>query len=149
MSEKIKINWNDFDVNSKIVALKIIEKGLHNLPILSIARGGLLPGLIINHQLKHRYMDVIQVQSYDTNHTQHKIKILQEPNDRYNAVIIVDDLVESGNTLNAVKNYLIQKNSKVQIYTAVVYSKNESYKVDFKAKDMDPNTWIVFPYECD
>ncbi len=149
MTEKLFLSWHEYIEDCYTIVKDVRDKGLSDLPILVISRGGFIPGLLISHGLENQNMKVIGVSSYDHTNQLDKITITQEPNTIYNKVLVVDDLVDTGRTLDEVKNYLRQKNENVIIHTAVIYSKLPSYKVDCKFKDIDPNTWIVFPYEDD
>ena len=145
---KVNIKWNEYIENCYELSNMIKEKGLSHIPILSILRGGCIPGILVSHHLGNRDIQVIGVHTYEKYVRMEKEIITQKPNCIYNRVLIIDDLVDSGETLDIVKSYLNnQKRGRVDIYTAVVYSKHPTYHVDFKVKDIDPNAWVVFPYE--
>ena len=147
MIEKHEIGWYAFQHDCYELA-KQIRKGVGLVipPILAVSRGGLTPATIISHQLDQPQIDFIGVSSYE-NETQYDLKIYHQPRLGYNSVLIIDDLVESGRTLDLIKDMLILDHPSIIIYTAVVYSKNENYEVDFKIKELDPKKWVVFPYE--
>ena len=62
-------------------------------------------------------------------------------------ILIVDDLLDSGVTLHAVKNY-IQDKYKAKVLTSVLWKKVCSpIDADFYVKLMPAEAWIVQPFE--
>lgn len=149
MNDKMSITWYEYVDACYKLANKIKEKELDKVPIIAISRGGFLPGLIISHHNENPKVQVLGVSSYndvmDIPQRRHKTYINQTPTSINPEVLVIDDLVDTGNTLTKVKEYFDKKNTKV--YTAVVYSKNPDYKVDVSYKEIDPKKWIIFPYE--
>jgi len=143
------ISWEEYIEDCHILAELIKEKQLNNLPIISISRGGFLPGLIVSHDNENPKIQVIGVDSYsdkgDVTERRHELKIEQTPTSIYTSVLIIDDLVDSGRTLDNVKSYFTLLGTTV--HTAVLYSKHINYSVDVKCKELNPKDWIVFPYE--
>ena len=143
------ITWDYYIADCYKLADLIKEKQLNNLPIISISRGGVLPGLIVSHQNENPHIQVIGVHSYHDDkeipERKQKFKFTQTPTSIFPSVLIVDDLVDSGRTLDNVKEYF--ENLKTYVYTAVLYSKFKDYKVDVKVQELDPKKWVIFPYE--
>jgi hypothetical protein len=60
-------------------------------------------------------------------------------------ILLVDDVADTGETLIAVKNHLLENGAK-NVYIAVLYVKPwNKAPIDFYAKETD--AWIVFPWE--
>lgn len=148
------ISWQEYYFLIQKMIKEIEEKYL-DYKILSISRGGLIPATIISHQTKQS-IDVINVFSYNKNK---RNKVYIKPFSAYdeeipNKILIVDDLIDSGNTLFRVWEFIynkIHKNNlldKIDIKSAVLIDKKQSaLKPDFSAKQMDDLVWINFPYE--
>lgn len=152
----IKLNWEMYYyLNKKLIAE--VKKEYSDYRILAISRGGLIPSTMISHQTNQK-IDVINVFSY-TNSNRHADVIIK----RFSAwerempkkILIVDDLIDSGNTMFAVwkriTNEINRKDMVIQdfsIKSVVLIDKSESIVTpDFAASKMIEPTWIMFPYE--
>ncbi len=58
--------------------------------------------------------------------------------------MIVDDIIDSGNTLSTIKNYLIKKQIKHEIAT-LFYSGESIIKPDYYLRVT--KDWVKFPWE--
>ncbi|MEM9717262.1 MAG: xanthine phosphoribosyltransferase, partial [Pseudomonadota bacterium] len=76
--------------------------------ILAITRGGLAPAMIVARELDVRTVETISIKSYNKQ-TQGDIRILKSPDAELMGdgagVLIVDDLVDSGKTLEVVRQH--------------------------------------------
>lgn len=114
--------------------------------VIGISRGGLLPGVIMSHQLNKPFQSVdyssVKGNGDDKNHTNVIQKIKGE------TVLIVDDICDTGLTLNELKEHPAFLGKVVMIYT-VWLKETSQFKPDlfsiFIPKGIDP--WINFPFE--
>jgi hypoxanthine phosphoribosyltransferase len=156
----ISIKWDEYK-NDCIKLAKIIQENhnedeIKHSAFISISRGGLIPSIIISNILKIKF-STIGISSYDDCRQQKQLEIYQSiPSSLYNIgidnLIIIDDLVDSGNTLHFVERYLkITCMLKMKIFYYVVYNKDvydTKLTPRFKfAKEMVKNEWIQFPYD--
>ncbi|WP_395476505.1 xanthine phosphoribosyltransferase [Rickettsia endosymbiont of Pantilius tunicatus] len=114
--------------------------------IITIARGGLYPALILAHKLDINKMDLISLTSYYKDKAQGDIKLLQDFNfnnkNQGEGWIVVDDLVDSGKTIKWLNQYL------PKAYYIVVYAKPRGAKlVDKHGMKIPQTTWITFPWD--
>lgn len=122
--------------------------------IVGITRGGLIPSVIISHQLGIR--EVIPIQIFET--VNDKINADKEspvlgPNIDFSclknkSVLIVDDIYGSGSTLNFITQ-AIAKYVK-QMYSFVcVYNKKNDKNIYEKPNyiGVEINCWAIFPWE--
>lgn len=121
--------------------------------LIGLARGGLIPlGFLAgDRMLNNRNVRIMNVQSYNDNGQQSDIHlsfpIHLEEFAQYNSILVMDDLADSGGTLNFVLNLLKDCCSNIQIKTAVLFYKQRStFKPDYFAEEAT-NEWIVFPWE--
>src|SRR5437868_4602703 len=98
------VSWDQFHRDARALAWRLADSGPFNA-IVAIARGGLVPAAIVARELGIRLIDTVCVSSYD--HTrQGEIRLLKGagaetgPTKR---VLIVDDLVDTGNTARLVR----------------------------------------------
>jgi hypoxanthine phosphoribosyltransferase len=119
--------------------------------MLVITRGGMVPACIISERLNLRNILVAAVMFYtDVERTLDKPIFLQFPADpllNQRRVLIVDDVWDSGRTIMAVKERVLDAGGEPQ--TAVLHFKptHSSYSArpDFYVDETD--AWIVYPWD--
>jgi hypoxanthine phosphoribosyltransferase len=116
--------------------------------IIGIAHGGTIPTRILTDLLKPSQTTTITIQFYTDIATQNLQPILKQPltipiNGK--KILIVDDISDSGLTLNLAKQYLTKKGA-TEIKTATLYTKSTTQTLpDYAEKTT--NQWIIFPWE--
>lgn len=114
--------------------------------VIGIARGGIPVAMVVSDRLGAR-VDFINVKSYDGIGRRTKPKILTTITEDVNCerVLLVDDIVDEGDTMVTVSKYLITKDPEA-IKTAAIFTKPwSSVRPDFSLGVVD--SWVVFPYE--
>jgi hypoxanthine phosphoribosyltransferase len=114
--------------------------------VVGIARGGIPVAMVVADRLGIK-IDFINVKSYTDVGERVKPKILTTITERIQGtrVLLVDDLVDGGETMETVTAYLGSENP-LSLKTAVLFTKPWSKFVpDFSLHEVD--NWIVFPYE--
>ncbi len=114
--------------------------------VVGIARGGVPLAMAVSDHLNAR-MDIINIKSYKGIMMRHRPRILStlSDNTRGKRVLLVDDLIDSGGTMDAAIKYLKKKGVQ-EISTAVLFKKPWSrIKPDFCLKTVDQ--WVIFPWE--
>ncbi len=128
---------------------------LNKIIIVAIARGGLIPAIIISDYLKINFL-TLGIKSYNENNEQGKFQVYQPlPLSIYNddcEIILIDDLVDSGNTLKYVYKYLQKEcNIKNEIFSYVLIDKGLTSNLKDMPKynfiEKMENCWIKFPYD--
>ena len=137
------------DVNTLCRAV-MLDKYDPNV-IVGIARGGLLPGIMMSHWMNKPFKPIIAA-----------LRDFPEwedylPRKTDKRVLIMDDVCDSGETFHKIRNFIKgpRKNQPLELPTeirfAVLWWNNECnfephYYVNEIAKD-STNTWIHFPWE--
>jgi hypoxanthine phosphoribosyltransferase len=106
--------------------------------IFAFPRGGLIIGVYLSHYLLY---DEKETKLLDNNEFLEKYQLyLQTKNqDIINDILIVDDLVDTGETLNKLSN---------NFDIAVVHYKPRSIvKPTYYIREIPNDMWIVYPYE--
>lgn len=136
------------DIKSKFSTLK-------NPVIVPIVRGGLCLGVCLSHKLKMCY-DInipvlpvsFQSRDFQTNDSEKLKSIVEE----YNEVFIVEDLVDSGQTLATLDRVIasdVGKTGKsIEFYALFGNQKAICFPTNYW-KDIKENTWYVFPWEME
>jgi hypoxanthine phosphoribosyltransferase len=116
--------------------------------IVGIARGGLIPARIHADLLEIPEITMIQVQFYvDILQTKSEPSLKQALTIQVlgKKVLLVDDIVDTGRSLQFATNYL-QSQDPAEIKTATLYHKPSSItKPDFSEKET--TNWIIFPWD--
>ena len=103
------ISWDQIHRDSRALAWRLDGKGPENghwKGIVAITRGGMAPAMIVARELDIRIVETISIKSYD-HQSQSDAQILKEPSESLmkdgEGIIIIDDLVDSGKTLDVVR----------------------------------------------
>ena len=117
---KIYIDWNEFDNLVTELAISVNFKLTGINYIHGIARGGLIPAVMLSHKLNIPYVDSI---------------INLNPNE----VLVVDDIADSGKTLKAWSDYR----------TAVLHYKPHTSLVEptIWSGIHETDDWVIYPWE--
>jgi xanthine phosphoribosyltransferase len=113
--------------------------------VVAITRGGMAPAMIVSRELGIRVVDTISVRSYD-HQAQSEAKVIKAPNATLmgdgTGILIVDDLVDSGRTLEVVRELY------PRAHFATVYAKPKGRtQVDTFITEVSQDTWIFFPWD--
>ena len=151
MSTKLWYGWNEMrrDVNT-LCREVMLDKYDPNV-IVGIARGGLLPGIMMSHWMNKPFKPIIAALRDFPEWEDYLPKKTDE------RVLIVDDICDSGETFDRIKSYIKGPRINqplelpVEVRFATLWWNNECnvephYYVNEIAKD-STGTWIHFPWE--
>lgn len=118
--------WDEFDLAIDIISLEILQSGKQIKVITGLPRGGLIPAVCLSHKLGvpyapyHLYLNDITIPR--------------------NRILIVDDIVDSGDTLAQIieGGYLT---------ASIHYKLNASHVPTFYGELLKNNDWIIYPWE--
>jgi hypoxanthine phosphoribosyltransferase len=128
------------------LAEKVTASGERFDLVIGIARGGLPVAMVVADTIGIK-VDFLNVKSYTDVGERVKPKILSTITENIadKRVLIVDDLVDGGATMESITEFLSVQNP-LTMKTAVLFTKPWStFSPDFSLKVVDK--WIVFPYE--
>jgi xanthine phosphoribosyltransferase len=143
------ISWDQIHRDSRALAWRLDKQGPDGgqwHAVVAITRGGLAPAMIIARELDIRVVDTISVKSYDWQE-QTDAKILKAPQAEImgadgKGVLIIDDLVDTGKTLELVRKLY------PKAHFATVYAKPMGREmVDSFITEVSQDTWIFFPWD--
>ncbi len=143
------ISWDQIHRDSRALAWRLdgqgpLESGAWKA-IVAITRGGMAPAMIIARELDVRTVDTVSVRSYN-NQTQQDAEVLKAPDSELmgdgTGILIIDDLVDSGKTLELVRE--LYPNA----HCATVYAKPKGRPmVQTFITEVSQDTWIFFPWD--
>jgi xanthine phosphoribosyltransferase len=142
------VSWDQFHRDSRALAWRLHEAGPFEA-IVCITRGGLVPAAIVARELNVRIIETVCVVSYQDYKNQGELKVLKGIAPEVNAmraqgkgVLIVDDLVDTGQTARVVRDLL------PAAHFATVYAKPMGRPlVDTFITEVSQDTWIYFPWD--
>ena len=140
--KQVFLSYHDIHTDCIELARKIKKKYKPEKLIL-ISRGGLIPGSIIANYLGIQDVDVIALKTYADRKRSKEIKVYKRIKSE-KKLVVIDDLVDSGETAKIVKEMM--PNSKF----VVLYAKTSGKKqADLHLYDFKDSDWLVFPWEQD
>lgn len=148
------VSWSDYHKSIERLAAKIHDSGWRFNQIVCIARGGLRVGDTLS-RIFDTPLAIISTASYtgEAGNVRGDITVAQHMTMTSVAlgsrVLMVDDLVDSGVTLDVVKNHVRNGYAHIEdIRTAVIWYKACSKFVpDYHADYLAENPWIHQPFE--
>ena len=136
------ISWEQLHRDSKALAWRLVEKQPWT-GIVAITRGGLVPASIIARELEIRLVDTVCISSYDYQQ-QGETSILKSPVIDREGLLLIDDLVDTGQTARIVRDML------PEAHFATVYAKPAGRPlVDTFITEVSQDTWILFPWDTE
>ena len=144
MKEKY-IPHKTFQEYIKILEININKSNWNPDLILSVNRGGCVPGVFLSHKIGVRH----EVYSFDFNRVTQDDNLYTKIISKYSSVLIIDDINDTGNTLSKIKDKFKKNISKLK-FAVLINNKSSSFKVDYYSDEIDKsidNSWIVFPWE--
>ncbi|MGR3628598.1 MAG: xanthine phosphoribosyltransferase [Sulfitobacter sp.] len=147
------ISWDQIHRDSRALAWRLDgldpDDGAWRA-VVAITRGGMAPAMIVARELDIRTVDTISVMSYHSGggaaDQRREAKVLKSPDAEMmgdgTGILIVDDLVDSGKTIELVRE--LYPNA----HFATVYAKPEGEpQVDTFITGVSQDTWIFFPWD--
>ena len=142
------ISWDQIHRDSRALAWRLDGQGPDGgawRAVVAITRGGMAPAMIVSRELGIRTVDTISVQSYN-HQSQSEAVVLKAPDAALmgdgTGILIVDDLVDSGRTLELVRQMY------PKAHFATVYAKPKGRpQVNTYITEVSQDTWIFFPWD--
>jgi hypoxanthine phosphoribosyltransferase len=148
MSGEIKyVTWEEIHEALGILAEKILLNGKPDV-LIAIAKGGLIPGRILADFLSVDDMGFIEVKFYEAIGVRKErpyIKLAVLPPITAKNILVVDDVVDSGRTMQLVVEYLSSHKVKSTKTVAIYVKPWSSYIPDYYYEQA--TKWIIFPWE--
>jgi xanthine phosphoribosyltransferase len=142
------VSWDQIHRDARALAWRLDGRGPDAgawRAVVAVTRGGLVPAMIVARELDIRVIDTISVKSYN-HQSQTAAQVLKAPQDSLmgdgTGILIVDDLVDSGKTLELVRSLY------PQAHFSAVYAKPQGKpQVDSYVTEVSQDTWIFFPWD--
>ena len=147
------VSWDQIHRDARALAWRLDGKGPDNgawKAVVGITRGGLVPAMIVSRELDIRVVDTISVKSYHSGggaaDQRSEAVVTKAPQAELmgdgTGILVVDDLVDSGKTLELVRALY------PKAHFATVYAKPKGKPmVDSYITEVSQDTWIFFPWD--
>ena len=136
------VSWDELHRHARALAWGLFELGPWE-GIVAITRGGLVPAAIVARELDIRLVDTVCIASYD-DRVQRETTILKSIAGDGAGYLIIDDLVDTGDTARTVREML------PKAHFATVYAKPAGRPlVDTYVTEVSQDTWILFPWDIE
>lgn len=147
------VSWDEYHLLIERLALKVHNSGWAFDQILCLARGGMRPGDVLS-RLFDRPLAIMSTSSYraEAGTIQGRLDlakyITMPKGELAGKVLLVDDLADSGVTLQAVVERLRGVPSISELRSAVIWTKAvSSYTPDYFVEMLETSPWIHQPFE--
>jgi hypoxanthine phosphoribosyltransferase len=148
------VSYGEYHNLVEKLAIKIHQSGWAFDTILCLARGGMRPGDILS-RIFDKPLAIISTSSYRANagteqgHLDIAKYITTPQGEIAGRVLLVDDLADSGHTLQAVVTMLRERYAPItELRTAVIWTKGVSaFQPDYSVEYLPTNPWIHQPFE--
>jgi xanthine phosphoribosyltransferase len=141
------VSWDQLHRDARALAWRLQGEAPEGgwRAVVAITRGGMAPAMIVARELDIRTVDTISVKSYN-HQTQTEPRVIKAPDMAIvgdgTGVLIVDDLVDTGRTLEVVRALM------PRAHVATVYAKPMGRaQVQTFVTEVSQDTWIFFPWD--
>jgi xanthine phosphoribosyltransferase len=141
------VSWEELHRNAKALAWRLLN-GQDGQPwkgIVAVTRGGLVPAAVVARELDIRLIETICISSYSGT-SSGEAKVIKDAavEDGGKGWLIVDDLVDTGNTARVLRDLL------PNAHFATIYAKPQGRPlVDTYVTEVSQDTWIFFPWDIE
>ncbi len=143
------VSWDQLHRDARALAWRLQGLGPEGgswHAVVAITRGGMAPAMIVSRELDIRVVDTISVKSYDKQ-SRAEARVIKAPQEAImgtdgEGVLIVDDLVDTGKTLELVRALF------PKAHYATVYAQPKGKPmVEAYVTEVSQDTWIFFPWD--
>ena len=145
--KKSIVSNNEVHSAIKEIVKKVDISGFTPEIIMSINRGGCIPGVYISHYFKKPH-NIIDIKSLKANSIK-DFSLLTNTLKKNKSVLVIDDINDSGKTFDIVKKIFSSSNNEIR-FAALINNVSSKTKIDFHGQLIDKRdnpVWYVFPWE--
>lgn len=143
-----ELSWENIEDAGNKLAAKIVASGFGADYIIGITSDGLIPLYFLSQELRIKNILTISAKSYE-NKEQKELDIwyLPEASLAGKNILLIDEIVDTGETFKQIKRAMEGKYEAHEARTAALVVRTDHCKhlPDFYV--VEANDWIVFPWE--
>lgn len=157
----IKKTWMEIEERVKHISKQILERGFKPDCIVGIARGGLVPAVMLAYKLECRMLGFIQFQRtkdekpFSLFNNSNLLYSVGLPRTSIKRVLLVDDIIVKGIIFKDAIAIIQHEYGPIEILGAFLYKVNNSGGENIEthsyifSEAINGNDWIVYPWEQD
>ncbi len=141
-------SWEDTGLLCFSLAQKILPKNIHFDRLIALVKGGLTWSRALCDYLNIKRLSAFQVEFYsDVSKTNNRPIIVQSLPAvvEGETLLLIDDVVDSGETIKIAKEYLYMCGAKKVVSCSLFIKSWAKEKPDYYIEET--NAWIIFPHE--
>ena len=145
--KKSILSNNEINNAIKEIVNQIDISGFTPEIIISINRGGCIPGVYLSHYFKKPH-NIIDIKSLKANSLK-DFSLLTNTLKKNKSVLVIDDINDSGKTFDIVKKIFSSSNNEIR-FAALINNISSKTKIDYHGQLIDKRdnpVWYVFPWE--
>lgn len=135
------LTWDELHRDTRALAQRLAHENWRG--VIGIARGGLVPAAILGRELNLRLIDTLCLASYDHDR-QGAIEVLKKIEGDGEGFLLVDDLVDTGNTAQLARE-LLPKATFVAIYA----KPKGRHLAQYFQREFPQDVWLHFPWDIE
>ncbi|PIT86904.1 MAG: phosphoribosyltransferase [Candidatus Magasanikbacteria bacterium CG10_big_fil_rev_8_21_14_0_10_43_6] len=149
----LELGWEDVEAAAYSIIQSMKDDGFEPDIIISIARSGLIPAALISYAMGNKELYVIKVDFSKNQKISHRQDMREKPKISQGLdkdveglkVLVVDEVVISGETLKMVSNYLGMKHPAEAKYAVLYRQPWSQFTPDYCGKEV--TAWPIFPWK--
>ncbi|MGD2137733.1 MAG: phosphoribosyltransferase [Gammaproteobacteria bacterium] len=143
------VSWERFHALARQLALSISRASFRPDLIVAIGRGGYLPARMVSDYLGIYDLAEFRIEHYRGVHKERVARVRYPLTAEITGkrVLLIDDVNDSGDTLDAAIRHLQERGESGALATAVLHHKTvSSLRPDFYAEEVREWRWIIYPW---
>jgi len=139
--------WVDIQKSVGYISAKMMRMGGHPRHIIGLCRGGLIPAVMMSHMTEIPVIPISYSSKEGEGENQSYENCLPGLGDVDSQILIIDDICDSGKTMDEVASEYMNRGHKV-ITAALYYKEGAVWCPDFYWQKIPADSpWILFPWE--
>ena len=148
--EFLRLTWKDIEDMCDRIAEELRRRGSHIDMIVAVSRGGLIPARILSDRLEVRLITSISIMFYDDigKRLEYPRLVQGISNERLikdKDILLCDDIVDTGESLEVAINHLKELNPKSILSTSLLVKPHTKMYPDIFEQETE--AWVIFPWE--
>jgi len=145
------VSWEDIAEWSRLLAVKIRESNWQPDIVVAVARGGYAPARLICD-----YLGIADLVSIQVVHWPSTAQVAERAYIKYplridlsnKRVLVMDDIVDTGDSIQLAKEHIEENNKNVEVRTGALQwiSPIARFKPDYYVIEVKDWTWFVYPW---
>ncbi|BDR91160.1 phosphoribosyltransferase [Vulcanisaeta souniana] len=145
------VSWDEITEWARVLSMKIRDSGWLPDVVVAIARGGYAPARLICD-----YLGITDLISIQVVHWPSTAQVTEKAYIKYplsvdlggKRVLVIDDIVDTGDSIQLAREYIERNNRNVEVRTAALQwiSTVAKFKPDYWAIEVRDWVWFVYPW---